>query len=531
MLDAFISYSTKNKSFVKSLADSLESEDKKVWFDQKRDPLEGIPSGTKWWDEIKYGISQSSNFLFIISPESVVSPYCNAEIAHALQEEKRIVTILYCAEQSVQETLNAINTAIDAIDPALQIPSEVEADLQSLRSLARRNSLAINQVQFVTAFAHTSIDLLTSQVSGAIALDIQWVRLWNDFRQAVQLWAENDKDEGYLWSEVRLRKFRELAEDRKQELDELQQEFALPEEERLLHRLQNINLSHIQRETIGQRLNELGDTRQGISVIDGIPDIVWCAVPGGQITIENENFAVPPFYIAQYLVTYQQFQAFLNAYDGFENAQWWVDIPKKYIMQSMGDQNQQYANYPRENMTWYQAVAFTRWLNHHLQDQTFTPTNQSDQTFTVNANLEIRLPTEWEWQHAATGGNPDKKYPWGDWQEGYANTSESKLGRTTAVGLYLAGQARCGALDMAGNVYEWCLNDHSDLTINIDNEENKILRGGALNYDYFYTTCAKRFKGNPYVRSRSYGIRVVCSPLSYTNRKNHLRTFLKNIHR
>jgi len=52
----------------------------------------------------------------------------------------------------------------------------------------------------------------------------------------------------------------------------------------------------------------------------------------------------------------------------------------------------------------------------------------------------VRLPTEWEWQQAATGGNPAYEYPWGDaWQPGYANTRESGVSRTTAVGIYPQG--------------------------------------------------------------------------------------------
>jgi hypothetical protein len=44
-------------------------------------------------------------------------------------------------------------------------------------------------------------------------------------------------------------------------------------------------------------------------------------------------------------------------------------------------------------------------------------------------------------------------YPWGrDWDGAKANTYESGLRQTTAVGLYLAGASPCDALDLAGNV-------------------------------------------------------------------------------
>lgn len=79
--------------------------------------------------------------------------------------------------------------------------------------------------------------------------------------------------------------------------------------------------------------------------------------------------------------------------------------------------------------------------------------------YVIGKNAKIRLLTEWEWQWAAQGGAERRKYPWGDVFAGYANTSETGLERATAVGMYPHGAAACGALDMAGNLWEWCLND------------------------------------------------------------------------
>ena len=86
----FISYSRRDLAFASRLYNSLMDEDLEVWFDQ-----EDIPPAVDFLHEIESGINLSHNFIFIISPDSIQSEYCQMEIEYAVKQGKRILPILY----------------------------------------------------------------------------------------------------------------------------------------------------------------------------------------------------------------------------------------------------------------------------------------------------------------------------------------------------------------------------------------------------------------------------------------------------
>lgn len=92
-----------------------------------------------------------------------------------------------------------------------------------------------------------------------------------------------------------------------------------------------------------------------------------------------------------------------------------------------------------------------------------------------------------------------------------ANTNESGLGRTIAVGLYPEGAARVGApeqtiLDMAGNVWEWCFNkqDTPD-DVSAAGDGSRVVRGGSWFDLRDFARCAARFHLHPLSRNDRIG--------------------------
>ncbi len=88
MSHIFISYSRKDLDFAQKIVDALAANDLDTWIDWK-----SIPKGEDWEQEIYRGIEEADAFLFLISPDSVVSEMCNKEIAHAVKNGKRILPI------------------------------------------------------------------------------------------------------------------------------------------------------------------------------------------------------------------------------------------------------------------------------------------------------------------------------------------------------------------------------------------------------------------------------------------------------
>lgn len=194
-------------------------------------------------------------------------------------------------------------------------------------------------------------------------------------------------------------------------------------------------------------------------------DSVMTLVPGGEFLMGNNmknglGFSpvhivkVDSFYIDKYEVTNKDYLKFCQE-TGHKLPEFWnTDIFKS---------GENYLNYPVVGVNFGDAKKYTEWAGK-------------------------RLPTEAEWEYAARGGLEGKDFPNGDeWTKGKAKQDGNGWRNLIEpVGNYEPN--RYGLYDMAGNVWEWVADRHSETYYKVseyynpkgpEKGSNRLIRGGS----------------------------------------------------
>ncbi|MEA5570735.1 bifunctional serine/threonine-protein kinase/formylglycine-generating enzyme family protein [Calothrix sp. UHCC 0171] len=244
-------------------------------------------------------------------------------------------------------------------------------------------------------------------------------------------------------------------------------------------------------------------------------------IPGGTFTMgspetetgrfdrERESpqhqVTVPSFFMGKYQVTQAQYQAVMSG---------------NFFQKIIGNQNNpsyfKGEKRPVEQVSWDYAITFCQKLS-----------QKTGHTY--------RLPSEAEWEYACRAGTTTPfyfgetittdlaNYRGTDWDyEGTiyrGNYGQAPKGEhrqeTTPVGSFPPNAF--GLYDMHGNVWEWCQDSWhenyngapSDGSAWIDNNDNKLLRGGSWTIDPWICRYALRYFGTRAGRYNNVGFRVV----------------------
>ena len=153
------------------------------------------------------------------------------------------------------------------------------------------------------------------------------------------------------------------------------------------------------------------------------------------------------------------------------------------------------AQRPVANVDWIQAFEYAMWAGGNL-------------------------PTEAQWEKACRGTDAFT-YPWGDRppNPGLAHF-DVRIGQTKPVGSIPVGASPFGALDMAGNVWEWTADWYGGTYYGASPAENpvgpssgqgRVLRGGSFSNNASYVRCAARNWETSSTSGARFGFRVAYS--------------------
>ena len=226
----------------------------------------------------------------------------------------------------------------------------------------------------------------------------------------------------------------------------------------------------------------------------------WVVIPAASVTRGTATYSISSFEITA------------------------TEVTRGLYTKVMGDVPQQAnegADFPVENVNWYQAVlfcnAYSRLLGH---DTAYVYTSVGDESYLQDLSIDyavkgaVRLPTENEWEIAARGGTTSTYY-WGtDEAKKYAYYAQSK--GPVAVAQYLPNEY--GLYDMGGNVAEW-VNDwygpYENKDINdpagAENGTNRVVRGGGWSDKATALASGERDKKAPLHKSHTLGFRIARS--------------------
>jgi formylglycine-generating enzyme required for sulfatase activity len=236
----------------------------------------------------------------------------------------------------------------------------------------------------------------------------------------------------------------------------------------------------------GVYLCELGDPRPGVCTLP----LDMVRIEGGEFTMgdtyEAHTVTVATFELARYPLTNAQYKLFIDAGGYNLDALWWDDSGRAWLRKDGRTQpsfwnDERFGiarpNHPVVGISWYEAVAFCKWLSHTTGD-------------------DYCLPSEAEWEYAARRATR-RTYPWGEEEPDAERSNFNRVyNNTTAVGCFAPGATpEEGIHELAGNVWEWTRSvyrdypyDPTDGREDTDNPTDKtfVLRGGGwFDLSYF----------------------------------------------
>jgi formylglycine-generating enzyme required for sulfatase activity len=224
----------------------------------------------------------------------------------------------------------------------------------------------------------------------------------------------------------------------------------------------------------------------------------WCEIPAGQIALPDDlgAFEIAAFAISKYPITVAQYALFVEDKGYADDSYWtpagwhWRTQENVTVPMHWNHDKFHQPDYPIMDVSWFEAMAFCRWLGQ-------------------KGGQPISLPAEQQWQWAAQG-DTGWVYPWGNQVDKTRWSVVSK--GPSAVTRFPSGASPFGVVDMIGNVEEWCLSEYDTAkNDDLDNMNNRVFRGGSWVFNMQPARVTYRSSGDPSSQNNIVGFRIVCN--------------------
>ena len=450
MTQVFISYSRHDLSFVERLAKDLDAAGLEVWYD-----LAGLEVGTRWGREIQDAIDASQYFLVVLSPESAKSQWVEKEFMYADSLKLKIIPLIYQPCKIPMWFINLHLIDVQAANYEHNFPV-----------ILKTMGMKADGVRAPVGKAASSVSEAEAQQRQAALKETQ------------------EKEERLAAEKTAAEKARqEQARIEKAEADQQSRATQRQKRKTFLTRYGRVGLVTLLVLLVGLGVIVLGIavgprllarlsqnlsptlTASPAATLIAIPSMISTAKPAATLT--STQAATPVTYVrpkdGMTMVFVPQGAFIMGAPAGTGDPDespthtvtlhaFWIDRTEvtnamyAKCVQAGACQppdgvganadrpsyygNGLFANYPVIQVTWSDADKYCQWAG-------------------------ARLPTEAEWEKAARGTD-GRIYPWGNGlPTGNLVYADKTIGDTSPVGSFPDGASPYGALDMAGNVWEW----------------------------------------------------------------------------
>jgi formylglycine-generating enzyme required for sulfatase activity len=510
MTQVFISYSRKDLAFVERLAKDLQAAGLQVWYD-----LSGLEVGQRWGSEIQKAIRKSKIVVAVLSPHSVRSEWVEREILFASNRKLKVVPLLYrscelpmwCVnlhyidlqgkgyEAHFPELLKALGAKSDKIDNKKE-PVAVLASVQELPDIPKPLEAALEKKEYTPSGLPVLQGPEGEEEPGAakktvsprsLPRRIKIRPVWIIFLLgllaviAFSVWGSPQMQARLASSPAPT-------------------STGTPKTIFPIAFTSTSTVAYTPTLTPASTPSDtptlalppspsptLGIGSQWTSPVD---DMVMVYVPAGDFSMGGEHgnldeLPVHSVYLDAYWIDQTEVTKRMYSLCVEKGA----CLPQNCSTGGQYDGDSGTGNYPLICADWDTAAAYCRWAGR-------------------------RLPSEAEWEKAARGTD-GRFYPWGNAAPtcGLANLfgigmGENRMcvGHTTAVGSYPDGASPYGALDMAGNAWEWVNDWYSPIYYRQSPEKDPagpasgdrhVLRGVSwMNSGEFVNRSAYRFGGS-----------------------------------